>query len=160
LRRRGLRVIGVDHSPAMLAEAGHFLRAEDDAGIELRLGEMGHLPVGDGAVGAVVLNMVLHHAPDPLAVLEESGRALRPGGAIIVADLKKHGHEWVRDRLADQWLGFEESELNDWLDRAGFSSPRFVPVVAKEGHQSVLLLKAVRKLSNLKNSFAGKGESE
>lgn len=145
LRNRGCRVIGVDHSPAMLEEAGRFLRTGEEAGIGLRLGEMSHLPVSDSAVGTVVLNMVLHHAPDPPAVLAEGGRVLRPGGMIIIADLKKHSHEWVRDRLADQWLGFEEGDLSAWLGRAGFSPPRFISVPGNNGQQDVLLLRAVRK---------------
>lgn len=53
------RVIGVDHSPAMLEEARHRL---EDLKRWNCASEMTHLPVADGGVRCVVANMVLHHA--------------------------------------------------------------------------------------------------
>ena len=90
-------------------------------GIELRLGEMSHLPLPDASVGCVVANMVLHHAADPPAVLAEIRRVLAPGGVLLLADLARHEREAAREQLADQWLGFEEAELTGWLGTAGFT---------------------------------------
>ncbi len=135
----GRAVIGVDHSPAMLAEARRRLDVSGLDNVELRLGEMTHLPLGDASVGCVVVNMVLHHAADPLAVFKEFGRVLNDGGVLLIADLARHEREWVRDRLADQWLGFGEDEMREWLEIAGFEAIESETVVGA-GRVGVLLM--------------------
>lgn len=142
LAARSKRVIGIDHSPAMLEEARRRLAAAGLGGIDLRLGEMTHLPLPDNAAGCAVLNMVLHHAADPQAVLAEVRRVLAPGGFLVLADLARHEREWVRERLADQWLGFEESELTTWLIAVGFSEISCEKAEGEIGQEAVLLVLA------------------
>ena len=147
LARRGGKVIGVDHSPAMLDEARRRMSREGQEGAELRLGEMTHLPIADGGAGCVVANMVLHHAPDPQAVLSEIYRVLQPQGTLVLADLARHEREWAREQLADQWLGFEEAELRGWLTGAGLSGIQVERVPAESGQEDVLLVEAVKASS-------------
>ncbi len=47
-------------------------------------------------------------------------RLLKPGGRIVILDLKKHSFEQARELYADTWLGFSEVELRGFLDKAGF----------------------------------------
>jgi ubiquinone/menaquinone biosynthesis C-methylase UbiE len=149
LAGKSRKVIGVDHSPAMLEEARRRLLASGLSGIELRLGEMTHLPLPNESAGCVVANMVLHHAADPLAVLREILRVLTPGGLLLLADLARHEREWVREQLADQWLGFEEEELREWLQAAGFEAIEMERIASK-GTEGVLLVRGVRiKQENL-----------
>jgi ArsR family transcriptional regulator len=91
----------------------------------------------------VVLNQVLHHAEQPVEVFREIARVLEPGGALVAADLTRHGHDWARERLADQWLGFKEEELEKWLADTGMVLTEYLEVEAISGQQSVLLFKAV-----------------
>jgi ArsR family transcriptional regulator len=142
LATRAEKVIGVDHSPAMLEEAGRTVAESGLSGIELRLGEMTHLPLPTAAVGCLVANMVLHHAADPAAVLVEFRRVLAPGGTLLLADLARHERESAREQLADQWLGFEEPELQSWLAAAGFVSVTSDRITADIGQESVLLVRA------------------
>ena len=142
LAARASTVIGVDHSPAMLDEARRRLSAADLDNTELRLGEITHLPLPDNAVDCVVANMVLHHAADPVAVLREVWRVLKPGGKVVLADLARHEQEWVREQLADQWLGFEEDELIAWLTSAGFVDVCCERIEGPAGQETVLLVKA------------------
>lgn len=120
LRQRATMVIGIDNSAPMLAEAGRQMMLDGLPDVDLRLGDMAHLPIHDSGADTAVLNMVLHHAPQPLTVLAEAHRVLRPAGTLIIADLCRHEAEWARERLADQWLGFEMDELSAWLRQAGF----------------------------------------
>jgi ArsR family transcriptional regulator len=141
LASRGAKVIGVDHSPAMLEEARRRLAGRGFSGVELRLGEMSHLPLSNGAVQCVVANMVLHHAADPVAVLVEIRRVLATGGSLLVADLARHEREAVREQLADQWLGFDDVELTGWLATAGFADVDCERIEGAAGQEAVLLIR-------------------
>jgi len=138
----GRDIIGVDHSPAMLEEARRRVLRSGISGMDLRLGEMAHLPLPDRSVECVIANMVLHHAADPLAVIGEAGRVLVAGGLLLIADLARHEREAARDQLADQWLGFGEEELAGWLESAGFTDIAFERVDGSAGQESVLIVKA------------------
>lgn len=138
---KAAHVIGVDHSPAMLEEARRRLADQGISGVELRLGEMGHLPLPDFSAGCVVANMVLHHAADPSAVLAEIHRVLLHGGILLLADLARHEREAAREQLADQWLGFEEEELTGWLNNAGFKGVTIERIAADCGQEPVLLVR-------------------
>lgn len=142
LAAKAARVVGVDHSPAMLEEARRRLAVAGLAGIDLRLGEMTHLPLPDRSVDCAVLNMALHHAADPAVVLAEIRRVLAPGGVLVLADLARHEREWVREQLADQWLGFGEEELSGWLTAAGFGDIRCERLEGEGGQEAVLLVRA------------------
>jgi ubiquinone/menaquinone biosynthesis C-methylase UbiE len=129
----------VDHSPAMLAEALARAKAEQLDGIDFRLGDMSHLPLTDAEAHWAVMNMVMHHAAQPREVLCELFRVLENGGGLAIADLQRHDQEWVREKMADQWLGFEARELEEWLTAAGFDRIRFVTAPGEAGELDVLL---------------------
>ena len=145
LAERANEVIGVDHSPAMLEEARRRIAVSGQRGIELRLGEMTHLPLLDEGVGCVVANMVLHHAPSPLDVLQEMVRVLQPGGTVVLADLARHEREWAREQLADQWLGFAEEELRAWFRSADLERVEVHRIAASPGQEDVLLVRGVKR---------------
>jgi len=77
------------------------------------------LPLPDASLDAVFANMYLHHCEDPLAAIAEMARVLRPGGRLVITDLDTHTHEWMRDEMADVWLGFERSQVRLWFEQAG-----------------------------------------
>ncbi len=70
LKDKAQRVIGVDNSPAMLERARVRFSGDGDS-IDLRLGEIEHLPLSDGEAECAVLNMVLHHLASPLEGIRE-----------------------------------------------------------------------------------------
>lgn len=140
LCHKGKKVIGVDHAPAMLVSARQRLGKAGRDNIELRLGEMEHLPLDSSSVDTAVLNMVLHHASDPLTVLSEVYRVLQPGGLLFVADLQRHQDEWMREKLADQWLGFTEEELFGWGVQAGFINVLNESMTGTKSEYSVMLM--------------------
>jgi ubiquinone/menaquinone biosynthesis C-methylase UbiE len=112
----GARVIGIDISDAMLAQARAKFAGRP---FESRLGDVNHLPLDDGEADAVVANMVLHHAPDPAAAIREMARALNAGGTLVVTDADTHTHEWLRTEQHDLWLGFARGDVASWFLAAG-----------------------------------------
>lgn len=151
------KVIGVDHSPAMLEEARCRLTEAALGDIDLRLVEMTHLPLLNSSVECAVLNMVLHHAADPVAVLAEVSRVLEPGGILLLADLARHEREAAREQLADQWLGFETDELHGWLKKTGFELIEIELLSGAAGQATVLLILAVKQHLHKTNNIQ-KGE--
>lgn len=144
LTRKGGQVIGIDHSPAMVEQARANLERHGVRGVEVRLGEMTHLPLADGSVQALVLDQVFHHAERPLDVLAEIRRVLAAGGSMLVADLVRHQHDWMREELADQWLGFKRAELEGWLAEAGLELAGYQRIDPESGEHPVFLLWANR----------------
>ena len=114
----GARVIGVDISEGMLAQAAMKFAGR---AFEGRQGGLEKLPLSDAEADVVVGNMVLHHAPDPPGAIREMTRALKPGGVLVLTDADTHTHEWLRTEQHDLWLGFDRAALADWFTRAGLA---------------------------------------
>ena len=112
-------VIGVDSSSRMLDLARRRF-ASDGKTVSLRIGELEHLPLRDGEADLAVASMTLHHLSRPFRGIEEAHRVLSPGGRFLILDFEKHTNEAMRSEYGDQWLGFSEEELLNWLVRAGF----------------------------------------
>ncbi len=115
-------VVGVDRSPEMLARAKALAKRRKVSNIVWKRGELEKLPMDDASVDVAVLSQALHHADDPAQALAESARVLRPGGKLVVLDLRQHDQAWVQGALGDRWLGFKDADLERMLGEAGFTA--------------------------------------
>ena len=79
--------------------------------LEYRLGDLESPPIEEGSIDLAFFSQSLHHALHPQEAVKAAERLLRPGGRIVILDLKKHGFERARELYADTWLGFSEMEL-------------------------------------------------
>jgi SAM-dependent methyltransferase len=84
------RVVGVERSAEQLAEAARQAAAAGEADlVDFRPGEATRLPLAPEEWGTFDLahtRFLLEHVPDPLAVVREMVRAVRPGGRVVLAD--------------------------------------------------------------------------
>lgn len=131
LARRATQVWCIDNSPRMV-EVGTELAAKNGLeNLAYKLGNIEAVPLPDQSVDLAILSQALHHAQHPEKAVTEAHRILRPGGQILVLDLKEHTFEKAHELYADVWLGFRESTLHEYLRKAGFDQVEVV-IVARE----------------------------
>jgi ubiquinone/menaquinone biosynthesis C-methylase UbiE len=80
-------VTGIDQSPEFIA-AAERLAATDGVGdrVEFVVGDAHALDFPDASFDAAVAHTLISHVRDPLAVLAEAARVVRPGGTVAIFD--------------------------------------------------------------------------
>jgi SAM-dependent methyltransferase len=122
LRSHGVDAVGIDPTPALIAAA----RARDSSSAYLKA-RAERLPFRDEAFDLVISYLSLIDIPDIQAAVPEMARVLRPGGALLIANLTSFNTAcadvgWVKDgggrRLyypIDDYL----RERTMWIDYRG-----------------------------------------
>ncbi len=77
-RERGWRVSGVDVLPAIAQ------MAREERGLDVHTGELFDAGFPDGEFDVVYMNEVIEHIVEPLELLKEIHRVLRPGGLALL----------------------------------------------------------------------------
>jgi ArsR family transcriptional regulator len=121
LAQRAERVIAIDNSPKMVEFGSRLARENGIANLEYRVGDLEAPPIDPGTIDLAFFSQSLHHALHPARAVAAAADLLRPGGRIVILDLKKHNFEQARELYADTWLGFSEVELRGFLESAGFA---------------------------------------
>lgn len=133
LASRFAQVTALDNSAEMLELARQLCQRENLDNVQLRLADA----LGDTSVQAhcVVLNMVLHHFPEPAQALKQLATRVKPGGSLLVTELCSHNQSWARDACGDLWLGFEQEDLAFWAAAAGLVPGESLYVGLRNGFQ-------------------------
>ena len=126
------RVIGVDSSADMVAQATEAATKNGYTNVEFKVGRMEHLPLDDESIDVVISNCVINHASDKLAVFKELVRCLRPGGKLIVTDLVTEG-EFSQAALDDDVWG-------DWL-RVATGKEAYLSSIREAGFKNLKLVR-------------------
>lgn len=80
--------VGLDHTPAAVDAAR-------ERGVDVRLADLERpLPVPDASFDGVVLKDVLEHLLDPVGVVAETFRVLRPGGRVFASSPDAQRWAW------------------------------------------------------------------
>jgi SAM-dependent methyltransferase len=140
-------VVAIDRSDAVLERARDLARRRRVTNITWKKGDVAKVPIADGAVDVVLLSQALHHATRPERVLAEAWRVLRPGGRVLVLDLREHDQTWVRERLGDERLGFADAALERLLRDAGFAERRLSVGARRAGDPFIVLIASGQKPS-------------
>ena len=145
-------VVGIEYSADQLRAA-----SRDRAGLAFVQGDAHRLPLADDSFDIVYCRYLLEHVRDPLAVLKEARRVLKPGGHFFTQenDILLTAFEPDCPRFMEVWKSFVELQrrlggdarigrrLFGLLQSAGFNeielsmqpevhwtgSPRFIPWV-------------------------------
>lgn len=134
-------VIGVDMTPDMVGKARENARRVGASNVEIRLGEIEHLPVADATVDVIISNCVINLSPDKAAVFREAFRVLKPGGRLAISDVVALGAlpEAITREIALHCACVagtaETSVIESMLRDAGFQSVR---VTVNEASREVI----------------------
>jgi len=136
------RVIAVDRSDVVLKRARGLARRRRVSNVIWKRGELEKLPIKDAVVDVALLSQALHHAHNPARAVAEAARITVPGGRVLVLDLRTHQEEWVRAKLGDRRLGFDEGELRQMLTEAGLRDVKVGVGARRTGDPFVVLVAA------------------
>ncbi len=146
LAARVERGMGIDVSPEMLTVARANLEQANLRNVHVRQGDMYNMPVDDQTIDLATLHLVLHYSDDPAVVIEEAVRVLRPNGRLVIVDFQTHHEEQLRDEHKHHRLGFDDDEINGWLQNCGMQPE---PPVGLQGDPlTVKIWPAVRQVAH------------
>jgi SAM-dependent methyltransferase len=129
------RVVGVDASDEIVAQANGLARDNGLSNLNFEVGDAYGLRFDDATFDVVHAHQVLQHVTDPVAVLREMRRVLKPGGVLAVRDVDYGGTIWAPAIAGlDKWLRIYEAvhrsnggdpnagrSLKRWVQEAGYA---------------------------------------
>jgi len=140
LARWARHVTGVDRSDDVLERAKTLGERRQVENVTWRKGDLARLPLRDESVDLTVFSQSLRYATDPERVLAEASRVLRPGGRVLILDLKEHDQAWVQARFGDRRPGFAPGDLESLLQGAGFRAIRLSTGSRQAGNPFVVVI--------------------
>ena len=71
-----------------------------------------------------VSSLTFHHLSDPLKVMQETYKSLKPGGRICIGDLEAEDGSFHDDNAVHdvKFFGFDKQVFKDWMKSAGFQN--------------------------------------
>ena len=124
-------VVGVDRNAALLARARSLCERRGARNATFVEGDVESLGFEDGSFDLAVMSQTLHCLEVPGKALAEAARVLAPGARLLVLDLLPHTHEWAREKLGHEHLGFAPEALKGLLKDAGFAGVEVERVPAR-----------------------------
>jgi SAM-dependent methyltransferase len=124
------RVFGIDVHESLVAQAEMNARISGIQNVQFKVGSAYSLPFENGAVGAAMCFLMLHHLEDMKYALFEIKRVLRKGGVLIAVEPLAHQHHHGPQ--------LTESEWKELFEEVGFSAD-------VQGLEGAAVIKAVKR---------------
>jgi SAM-dependent methyltransferase len=127
--KSGCRAAAIDHSSEMVRVASEVNREAVAAGrLEVKQGDATALPWADATFTCAAMTGVLGFLPDPVRVLSEIRRVLKPGGRVVVmgADPEMKGTPAAPEPIASRLRFYDTAELEALGRKAGFGDVKVV----------------------------------
>jgi len=127
LALRCRRVVAVDLTPEMVAQAHRIQHARGATNVAFCLGDVEALPLRDGAFDIVTCRVAAHHFPNLRRALTEMARVTRPGGRVVLddtcapeaPDLAAVMNVWEKRRDPSHVANHPPSRLQRMLEESG-----------------------------------------
>ena len=117
-------IVAVDSSKGMLDVLDAKITAKNLPHIRTALADLEKGDKLPGPVDLVTSSMTFHHLRDPVPVLTEMARVLRPGGRIAIADLDSDEGKFHDSPEGVFHNGFDRCTMQKYFEAAGFISVR------------------------------------
>ena len=157
LLQRGWNAEGLEVDAAAAAAA------RGQRGLKVHQGELESHRFPDHSFDAVTMNHVIEHVPDPVALLKECLRVLKPGGELALAtpNIRCFGHRmfgrnWSHLQSPSHLRLFTKASLAACAARAGFRSVRAfcAPGYAEGGAIRVSIERAEKAAGKRRREFS------
>jgi DNA-binding transcriptional ArsR family regulator len=110
-------ILCLDASERVVTAARKRLKAQRN--VEVSLGDMHALDVGERRFDLVLLMHALTYSDQPATVFAEAARTLKPGGRLLATTLARHAHRNTVVPFDHRNLGFRDEELREFARKAG-----------------------------------------
>jgi len=110
-------ILCLDASERVVTAARKRLKAQRN--VEVSLGDMHALDVGERRFDLVLLMHALTYSDQPAKVIAEAARTLKPGGRLLATTLARHAHRNTVVPFDHRNLGFRDEELREFARKSG-----------------------------------------
>lgn len=135
----GLKLTGIDRSPKQLAAAQHTLAQIPAAKGRYQIKEMDAtaMEFSANSFDGAFLCWILEHVPDPLRVLSEVRRVLRPGSTVYVTEVMNSSFflDPYSPNVWKYWMAFNEYQMSHHGDP--FVGAKLGNFLSQLGYQDV-----------------------
>jgi len=124
MRALGVQAFGIEADPNVAAIAAHF-------GLTVHVGSIHDQPFPDQSFDLIVLNQVIEHVPDPLALLITVKERLTPKGTVVLSFpntdsvfARRSGVRWINWHVPYHQHHFNHNSFALLAKRAGYQMTR------------------------------------